>query len=162
MWMMKWTTRGRNLRSARARASFPGSPSCCARPPPPPGSPERQFAGEPRCREIVADPWCSVLMSAGKVLSKARASTTKTPKSFFTSKARPAFGSNHIRLRGGAGKGEGGPTRIVQRYTERAPTRGRPSAGCWGRSWQTRRLNSLNGSRAIVPSLMCPPRGRGS
>ena len=69
MWMMKWTTRGRNLRSARARASCPGSPSCCARPPPPPGSPERQFAGEPRCPETVAGPWCWVLMSAGKRVS---------------------------------------------------------------------------------------------
>jgi len=27
---------------------------------------------------------------------------------------------------------------------ERAPTRGRPSAGPWGNRWQTRRLNSLN------------------
>ena len=29
---------------------------------------------------------------------------------------------------------------------ERAPTRGRPSAGPWGNRWQTRRINSLNAS----------------
>ena len=29
-------------------------------------------------------------------------------------------------------------------HYERAPTRGRPSAGPWGDRWQTRRLNSLN------------------
>ena len=33
---------------------------------------------------------------------------------------------------------------FITTATERAPTRGRPSAGSRGRSWQTRRLNSLN------------------
>ena len=32
---------------------------------------------------------------------------------------------------------------------ERAPTRGRPSAGCWGNRWQTRRLNSLNSLNSL-------------
>ena len=35
---------------------------------------------------------------------------------------------------------------------ERAPTRGRPSAGCWGNRWQTRRLNSLNRQASRSPS----------
>ena len=32
---------------------------------------------------------------------------------------------------------------------ERAPTRGRPSAGPWGNRWQTRRLNSLKIASSI-------------
>ena len=32
---------------------------------------------------------------------------------------------------------------------ERAPTRGRPSAGSWGNRWQTRRLNSLNSLKRL-------------
>ena len=36
---------------------------------------------------------------------------------------------------------------------ERAPTRGRPSAGSWGNRWQTRRLNSLNSSYMLYLRL---------
>jgi len=40
---------------------------------------------------------------------------------------------------------------------ERAPTRGRPSAGPWGNRWQTRRLNSLKRARQAASTTPARP-----